>query len=199
MTIRTPTVALLVASSFVLVSADVRCSEADAQRVSLALLEQRVAILEAELEATPVVIDGDGIRVGTLVGVFSHPFPFIEIDLADSLPLTARVFRSGLEFAGGGGPILYESEDCTGTSWIRGTEDFVWANRVVIQSAPSDRLIFVQQEESFAGVLVRSELSATGCATDEPDRIVSATRAIPIDIDAMFTPPFRVERAIDVP
>ena len=97
------------------------------------------------------------------------------------------------------GEILFESTDCTGQAWYgAGGMHVVWGKVGCTTDASSQNPLFYIGDPSDGphAILIRSTKygGATGCVQG-PDSVDQVFRATPVDLEAMFTPPYRVTTA----
>ena len=80
-------------------------------------LAQRVEMLEAESDAQPVVVDANGVQVGT-PGIQDHWIePWVAFDL-EGIPLFGlQVERNRI--VGSANTLFFESNDCSGQAFLR--------------------------------------------------------------------------------
>ena len=118
----------------------------------------------------------------------------VQIDLPDIPLFTLSVGRDQIYVSCG--EILFESTDCTGQAWYgAGGMQTVWGKIGCTTDASSQNPLYYVGDPSDGphAIVIRSTKygGATGCVPG-PDSVNSVFRATPVDLDAMFTPLFRV-------
>ena len=165
------------------------------------LLREEIDALAAEVDAAPIVIDSNGEILGPALVINSeNESAQVQFDLPD-VPLFFLAVAKGEILASLVAP-LFESDDCSGQAWVNGSDGtrgvtaYVKSNTsgltgirtfYVADPSESPQMISCQSRATpFGGC---EPAAGTGhCAPDGSG--TSAARATPVDLDAMFTPPF---------
>lgn len=164
-------------------------------------LQQHLASLQAQVDAlqasdaTPIVVDSDGDVVGTVFNA-NKDNADVQIDLP-GLPLFFLQVRQQ-EIKVQGVTLWFESEDCTGQAWIdaldvRGVMGTVVAVRGSVPLPPAGRTFYVADPLDSPEMIFRLSWDQNDGFCQPADvGEVSAKRVTPLDLDSLFTPPFRV-------
>ena len=190
--------ALAVAAFYSLLGVEVQCTQAAAERLSLSMLAAEIDALAAEADTAPIVVDGTGETLGPVLfieGANETHWALVQFDLPDLPLFFLRVAKDDILTSGVG--TWFESTDCTGQAWIDalkttfGVTAFV---RGVTVTQTGIRTFYVPDNSDSPEMIARRSLkNGSGddfCEIDVSN--VSAVRVTPVDLDAMFTPPFRV-------
>ena len=92
----------------------------------------------------------------------------------------------------------FESTNCTGQAWIEGREFNVIASIAAYASGVTVALTGIRTfyvsdpSDNTPQMIFRRSLEQNGNGCEPAVAQVSAIRLIPVDLDSMFTPPFRV-------
>ncbi len=148
-------------------------------------LGPRLSALEAEADAAPIVVDDTGEVIGSVVGISDplQPQTWVQIDFP-GVPLFAlRFIRT--DFLALRGSVFFESDDCSGQAWIV-VSDTIWGTL----RDDGTRLFYVGDSSATPETIFARSAGSDGCVPhNDPVQVVPA---LLVDLDAMFTPPFRV-------
>ena len=116
--------------------------------------------------------------------------PWVQIDLA-GFPLFAVQVRRD-EFVGSDQDVFFESEDCAGQGWTR-LEATAWGNAIRLLDSPTSTTFYISDPlELPETIFVKSQLRNSGECEAQNDVERPARRVMPLDLDSVFAPPFRV-------
>ena len=93
--------------------------------------------------------------------------------------------------------LWFESEDCTGQAWVgvlnaRGLMGAVFGVPGSVPRPPTGRTFYVADPSDSPETIFRRSLDSNSGVCEAAVAEVSAKRATPLDLDAMFTLPFRL-------
>ena len=200
MTVQIPrhllTGALAVAVFYGLLGTEVQCTTAEA-RPSLSDLQAQIDeladdfdVLAAEADTAPIVIDGTGDVLGRTL-VAGNESALVQFDLPD-LPLFVLTVEKD-EILANGVATWFESTDCTGQAWVDGGDATRGVTAYVVSEVlDGARTFYVADPLDPPQMISRRSSNANGRGC-EPDTTEGAANPVtPVDLDGMFTPPFRV-------
>ena len=184
-------------------------SEAQGQRPSLGLLQGQINQLEAENNAqqaeidalsaeadtAPIVVDSTGEVLGAVLDATKD-----DVDVLFDLPglplFVLQVLPQEIEVQGV--TLWFESADCTGQAWVnapdvQGVMGMVVAVPGSVPLPPAGRTFYVADPLDSPEMIFRLSWDQNDGFRQPADvGEVSAKRVTPLDLDSLFTPPFRV-------
>jgi len=186
---------------------DVLGGESDVLQGQVGSLADQSAVLEAEnhaqqaeidalaaaADAVPIVVDGMGEILGPVIGGEVSSV-LTQIDLPGVPLFLLQVVNDDL-IGWCSDAVEFESTDCTGQAWLDSSGmNTVWGKLVRTTDASDQNRLFYVGDPSDGPhpIVIRStDGCGRGCEPEagSPDQ---GFRATPVDLDAMFTPPFRV-------
>ncbi|MFQ5856022.1 MAG: hypothetical protein ACE5LU_10300 [Anaerolineae bacterium] len=145
-----------------------------------------------------VIVDANGKKVGKVIGI-DHHVPQIALEINGHLfTLGVRENRFAGQTSWNSG-VLFESEDCTGTPYIRDDRS---ALPSVVVNVPGNTVYIEDPAASVQTIAVRSRYEWMSPWEDPPTCSPvtwdneEAVQAIPlINLDTVFTPPFSIHSA----
>ena len=153
-------------------------------------LIQRLDLLEAESDTQPIVIDANGVQVGTVTSITKSNLPVaVMIDFEDYPLFTADVTTSTMR--GNNGQLYFASSDCTGPPFVS-PRTYILPVPWLSQALPGTPIYVEDRNAEPVVRVLQSRLFPTG--------VCEAREFTPLSVPAIpgpnwrdeFTPPFRV-------
>jgi hypothetical protein len=159
------------------------------------VLQPQIDALRSDVNQLPVALDATGRTIGPVVGVFGgvlNPFAWVQVDLPGVPLFLVPLIRDDINAQAGS--VEFESTDCSGQAWVDSSGvNGMWTTLVRVPAGPTTNRAFYVGDPSTGPqtMLVRSTSSASGVC-EPADTVDQGFPAVPVDLDGMFTPPYRV-------
>ncbi len=159
---------------------------------ALRALEEQVASLQAQTDRLPIVVDGTGEILGPERGSDTNfQTAQVQFDLPGLPIFFLKVTRNEIEV--GGVALWFESTDCTGQAWVDAgvaTSGITAYVRAITPVETGIRTVYVADPLATPETISRRSQNGGVCEAIVDQ--IDAVQATPLDLDSMFTPPFRV-------
>jgi hypothetical protein len=159
------------------------------------ILQPQIDALRSDLNQLPVALDATGRTIGPVVGVFGSiqsPFAWVQVELPGVPLFLVPLIRDDINAQAGS--VEFESTDCSGQAWVDSSGvNGMWATLVRVPAGSTTNRVFYVSDPSTGPqtIHVRSTSSASG-ACEPADTVDQGFPAVPVDLDGMFGPPYRV-------